>query len=136
MKTVRTLFLKHKDILVYLFFGVLTTLVNFLVYYPLYNLCHISATLCNAIAWAVAVLFAYFTNKPFVFQSHDWSAKTVFPELSKFVICRVGSGVLETLLIFLTVDLLMLNGNLMKLLLSVIVVVLNYIASKWFVFRK
>lgn len=136
LEKVRLLIDKYWDILLYLFFGVLTTLVNFLVYFPLYNWIHLSGTLSNVIAWAVSVAFAYLTNKPFVFKSHDWSAKTVIPELSKFVGCRVGSGALETLVIFVTVDLLAWNGNIMKVLVSVAVVILNYVASKWFVFKQ
>lgn len=126
----------HKEVVTYLIFGVLTTLVNYAVYLPLYNWLHLSATLSNAIAWVAAVAFAFVTNKPFVFESHDWSMKTVIPELSKFVGCRVGSGFAETAIIFLTVDLLQWNGNLWKLLTSVLVVILNYIASKLLVFKK
>ena len=133
---IRKLIEKHYDILVYLFFGVLTTLVNYVVYLPCYNLLHLSAAVSNVIAWAVAVAFAYVTNKPFVFHSHDWSAKTVFPELAKFVGSRIGSGGLETLIIFLTVDCLSWNGNVMKLMTSVLVVIINYVASKLLVFRK
>ncbi len=127
---------KYWDILSYLFFGVLTTVVNYVVYMPCYNLLNLSATVSNMIAWAVAVAFAYLTNKPFVFKSNDWSAKTVIPELAKFVGCRVGSGVMETAILFLAVDFMGWNGNLWKLLTSVIVVVLNYIGSKLLVFRK
>ena len=83
---------KHYDILAYLFFGVLTTAVNYIVYLPCYNLMHFSAAVSNVIAWVVAVAFAYLTNKPFVFKSHDWSPGTVVPELTKFVTCRIGSG--------------------------------------------
>ena len=127
---------KHFDIVSYLFFGVLTTVVNYLVYLPCYNWFGISAAVSNVIAWVFAVAFAYLTNKPFVFQSYDWSMQTVIPELAKFVGCRVGSGILETGIIFVTVDLLTWNGNIMKLVTSVLVVVLNYIASKLLVFRK
>ena len=127
---------KHYDILAYLFFGVLTTAVNYIVYLPCYNLMHFSAAVSNVIAWVVAVAFAYLTNKPFVFKSHDWSPGTVVPELTKFVTCRIGSGAMETAIIFLTVDLLHWNGNVMKLITSVLVVILNYVASKLVVFRK
>ena len=125
-----------KNILSYLFFGGLTTAVNYIVYYPLYNLCGLSATISNAIAWVAAVAFAYLTNKPFVFKSNDWSAKVVLPELTKFVVCRIGSGLAETAIIFITVDLANLNGNIMKLITSVLVVILNFVASKLVVFRK
>lgn len=127
---------KHWDIVSYLVFGALTTLVNYAVYLPLYNLLNVSGTLSNLIAWVVSVLFAFFTNKPFVFQSHDWSRATVLPELAKFVGCRAGSGLLETASIFLFVDCLHLNGNAVKLVASVAVVIINYIGSKLLVFRK
>jgi putative flippase GtrA len=127
---------KHWDIVSYLFFGVLTTVVNYIVYLPCYNLLSFSAAISNMIAWIAAVAFAYLTNKPFVFRSHDWSAKTVIPELTKFVGARVASGVLETGIIFLTVDLLRWNGNVMKLVTSVLVVIINYVASKLLVFRN
>ena len=136
MNKIRMLIRKHYDILAYLFFGVLTTLVNYIVYLPCYNLLQLSASLSNVIAWAAAVAFAYVTNKPFVFKSYDWSAKTVLPELTKFVGSRVLSGALETAIIFVTVDLLCWNGNVMKLVTSVLVVVLNYVASKLLVFKK
>lgn len=133
---IRALIVKYWDILSYLFFGVLTTVVNYIIYLPLYNGMGMSATVSNAIAWVVAVAFAYLTNKPFVFKSHDWSMKTVVPELTKFVGCRIGSGALETLILLLTVDILGWNGNVWKLVTSVLVVVLNYIGSKMLVFKK
>lgn len=127
---------KYWDVLSYLFFGVLTTVVNYIVYLPVYNLAGLSAALSNAIAWVVAVAFAYLTNKPFVFRSYDWSAKTVIPELTKFVSCRVASGLAETLILLVSVDLLGWNGNIWKLITSVLVVVMNYFASKLLVFKK
>lgn len=133
---IRNLICKYWDILSYLFFGVLTTVVNYLVYLPCYNLLHFSASVSNVIAWVVAVAFAYLTNKPFVFKSHDWSWKTVAPELAKFVGCRIGSGFVETAIIFTMVDLLQFNGNVWKLITSVLVVILNYVGSKLLVFRK
>ena len=136
MGKIRVLLEKYWDILAYLFFGVLTTAVNYLVYLPCFNLLGLSAAVSNVIAWVVAVAFAYLTNKPWVFKSHDWSRQTVIPELTKFVGCRVGSGALETGIIFLTVDMLGFNGNVMKLVTSVLVVVLNYIGSKLLVFKK
>ena len=127
---------RHYDLLIYLFFGALTTTVNYLVYIPCFNWWGISAGLSNAIAWLVAVIFAFVTNKPFVFKSYDWSAKVVLPELGRFFGCRIGSGLLETGILFVTVDLLTWNGNWMKLITSVFVVIANYVGSKLFVFRK
>lgn len=132
----KALYHRYFDVLAYLFFGVVTTVINYAVYLPCYNLLGLSAAVSNAIAWAVAVAAAYLTNKPFVFKSHDWSAKVVLPELTKFLGCRVGSGLLETAIIFVTVDCLAWNGNIMKLITSILVVILNYIGSKLLVFRK
>lgn len=126
---------KHWDIFVYLFFGVLTTVVNYMVYLPAYNWLHISAAVSNILAWGVAVAFAFVTNKPFVFQSRDWSRTTVIPELIKFVSCRIASGAVETVILFITVDIFSWNGNIWKLFTQILVVILNYVGSKLLVFR-
>jgi putative flippase GtrA len=136
VEKLKSLFLKYYDAITYLIFGVLTTLVNYAVYLPCYNWLHLSASVSNVVAWTVAVAFAFLTNKPFVFRSHDWSAGVVLPELVKFVGCRVGSGVLETAILWLTVDQLHWNGNVWKLVTSVLVVILNYVASKLLVFTR
>ena len=133
---IRALVVKYWDILAYLFFGVCTTIINYVIYLPCYNLLGLSASVSNVIAWVVAVAAAYLTNKPFVFKSNDWSRETVIPELTKFIGCRVGSGAMETLILFLAVDLLGWNGNIWKLVTQVMVVILNYIGSKLLVFTK
>ena len=92
IEKIKALIVQYWEVLSYLIFGVLTTVVNYCVYLPVYNFLGLSASVSNVIAWVVAVAFAYLTNKPFVFKSHDWSAKTVIPELTKFVGCRVASG--------------------------------------------
>ncbi len=132
----RNLLKTYHDVISYLFFGVLTTLVNYAVYLPLYNWAGWSAVASNIAAWVAAVLFAYVTNKLFVFESKSWSLRVIGPEFAKFLACRIGSGVAETGIIWLTVDILLWNGNLMKLLTSVLVVILNYVGSKIFVFKK
>lgn len=136
IQRVKRLIRDHSEILMYLLFGGLTTAVNYLVYLPCYNLLGISAGISNIIAWVIAVVFAFVTNKPFVFKSHDWSGKVFWPELGKFVSCRVASGILETGILFVTVDILTWNGNWVKLITSILVVILNYVGSKLLVFRK
>lgn len=136
LEKIKALLNKYWDIISYLFFGVMTTVVNYLVYLPVYNYLELSAAASNAVAWVAAVVFAYLTNKPFVFKSHDWSAKTVIPELTKFVSCRIASGLAETLILLVSVDLMGFDGNIWKLITSVLVVVLNYFASKFLIFKK
>lgn len=127
---------KYSDLLSYLFFGGLTTIVSLSIYWGCGHLLHWSATASNVLSWVGAVAFAFLTNKPFVFKSHDWSWNVLWPELTKFLGCRIGSGVLETVVIFVTVDILLWNDMIMKIIMQVTVVILNYIGSKLLVFRK
>ena len=127
---------KHRQILLYLFFGGVTTVVSYAVYFVLYNRFNCYASVSNAVSWVIAVVVAYLTNKPFVFQSRDWSAHTVLVELSEFAGLRLLSGVLETAVIFLFCDLLCWNGNWVKVVTSIFVIILNFLFSKFVVFRK
>lgn len=127
---------KNKRILLYLIFGVLTTLISFSVYYIFWDILKLSATLSNLISWICAVIFAFLTNKPFVFESNNWSASVVTAEFIKFIGGRLGSGVFESIMLLVTVDLLSWNGILMKVLASVFVVIINYVISNYFVFTK
>lgn len=132
----KEIILRHRDMIVYLLFGILTTVVNYLVYLPLHNILLLSGSLSNIIAWGGAVLVAFLTNKPFVFKSRIWSARVVVPEFFKFLCSRVGTGVIETAIIFVTVDIWDWDGNILKIITSIIVVILNYIFSKLFVFQN
>ncbi len=134
-QTIKNLLKTHRDIILYLIFGVLTTLVNYLIYFPMFNLLHISALISNSVAWLISVIVAFLTNKPFVFKSYNWSFSVVVPEFVKFISCRILSGVLETAILWLAVDIMQWNGNVWKLLTMVFVIVINYIGSRWIVFR-
>ena len=136
MERIVQLIKQYWSILSYLFFGVVTTAVNMAVYYVCYHLCGLSSDGSTIIAWVIAVSTAFLTNKPFVFGSHDWSMKVLLPETGSFFGCRLGSGLVELLLMHITVEMLGWPGMLMKLLVNVIVVILNYVASKLLVFRN
>ena len=127
---------KYWSIISYLFFGVVTTVVNMVVYYLCYHLWGISSDLSTVIAWVIAVLTAFLTNKPFVFGSHDWSPKVLLPEAGSFFGCRLGSGLVELVLMHITVEMLGLPGMLMKLLVNIVVILLNYVFSKLVIFKK
>ena len=141
LEKIKIFYKKHRELIVYLFVGGLTTLVSFAVCLPLMWWAKWPAAVSNAVAWVVAVLFAFATNKLFVFESKDWQFQVVFPEFLKFVGCRVASGVFETAFLALTIDLPQMGevkwySIFMKVLASIIVVILNYIGSKLFVFKK
>lgn len=129
-------FIKFKSIILFLVFGVLTTAVNYLVYFPLFYVAGFTAVLSNAVAWLASVLFAFFTNKSCVFASNDWSFQTVLHELAGFFGCRILTGAIETVALFAFVDVLQMNGLVCKLIVSVLVVIFNYIGSRIFVFRQ
>ena len=132
----KTLFLKYKSIIAYVFFGGCTTLVNTAVYYLCYNLLGISNVVATVIAWLLAVLFAFITNKLWVFESKSFSAQVLRRELPSFFAARLLTGLLDLLIMYIAVDRLQLNALLWKLLSNVIVIILNYIASKLFVFKE
>lgn len=136
MNWLKQIWNRYRDVLLYLIFGGLTTLVNYLIYFPLHHYCSFPASVSNILAWVGAVIFAFLTNKPFVFQSLDWSKNVVLPELGKFVGSRVVSGLLETGFIALTVDMLKWHSLAMKLIASIAVIVINYVASRWLIFKK
>lgn len=135
MQKLKMLIKKYEETLLYMVFGAMTSLVNWVVYFPLYNLTSIPATVSTAIAWIISVAFSFLTNKPIVFKSHDWSAKVVVPELLTFTGCRIGSGLLEAGSILMLVDILGWDGNIIKILVSVVVVLVNYVGTK-LSFRK
>lgn len=127
---------KRKEVILYLVFGGLTTLVNLAVYFVCDNWFHWGTIASTIIAWFLSVLFAFITNKLLVFESRDRTTKTLLYESISFFACRLFSGVLDLFIMWLTVDVFHWNNMLMKIISNVIVVILNYIFSKLIIFRK
>lgn len=127
---------KYRSVIAYVFFGGVTTVVNLAAYYLCYHLFSIPNTPSVVISWILAVLVAFLTNKPFVFESHDWSLSVLLPEISSFFGCRAGTGVVELIFMHITVDIMDFSGMLMKLLINILVIILNYVGSKLLVFRN
>ncbi len=144
MKKLKELLKKYKEFILYIVYGLITTAVNYGVYalcLYLLPLAHgipekMVASISNIIAWILAVLVAYITNKLWVFKSRSWKIKIVLKELGEFVLGRVLTGILETAAIAFFVDYLGLNKFVWKIITSIVVVILNYIISKLIVFRK
>ena len=127
---------KYEGVLLYLIFGVLTTLVNFFVYHICYTKLHLPNLVSNTIAWIISVIFAFITNKVWVFKSKSFQFSKLVLELSTFVMARITTGFLDTAIMFVGVDVLKRNWIIAKVVSSVVVVILNYIFSKLFIFRK
>ena len=138
MKTIIELFKKYKEIILYLIIGGLTTVLNIASYWIFANPLGLNTVLSNVLAWVIGVVFAYFTNKIFVFESKSFKPNIFFKEFALFVLARVTTGAIDTGIMYLFVDVLALNQYEMwiKLASNVIVIILNYVFSKLLVFRK
>ena len=135
-KKIKRNLLKYKSFISYGIFGVFTTVVNILTYNVCYNSLGLGNTISNIIAWILAVTFAYLTNKSWVFESKSWEWKVLRKEIPAFVSCRIATGVLDIIIMYICVDIMKWPAMLMKLASNVIVIVLNYIFSKLVIFRK
>ena len=132
----RELYKKYKQIILYIFFGVCTTVVNAASYAVLYNHANIRNITSTIIAWFIAVLFAFITNKKYVFDSKADRLKDKFHQVASFFIFRGITGILDVIIMAVAVDYLKLNSFLWKLVSNFIVTIINYVASKLFVFKN
>lgn len=136
METIKILWNKYKEIINYLIFGVLTTIVNYISYIILTKVCNIDYLVSTVIAQVIAIIFAYITNKIFVFQSKNLSKKEFLKEMFSFFGFRILSLFLDMGFMYIFVDMLHLNDVIMKLVSNVLIVIANYIFSKLFIFKK
>lgn len=126
----------NKETITYVIFGGLTTVVNYAVYYLFYKFTMVDPVVYNIIAWVVAVLFAFITNKLFVFESRTFKTNVLFTEFASFVGARLLSLLFETAFIALTVKVFNMNELIAKIITAVFVIIFNYFASKFFIFKK
>ena len=122
--------------ILYGIFGVLTTVINIVSYSLLFEVFGISNVVSNIIAWILSVLFAFITNKLWVFDSKSLEFKLFLKELGNFTVCRLATGVLDLGIMFVGVDLLKGPAIILKVISNIIVIILNYVMSKLFVFKK
>lgn len=141
MEKIRELFETYKEMIMYLIFGVGTTAVNWITYTIVTKMLSVNLTVANCIASVVAVAFAYVTNKIWVFDSKSWAPAVLIKEIGLFLGARIFSGIFEIglfpVLMFLGMNqaIFGVEGMLAKVLISVLVIVLNYVFSKLLVFK-
>lgn len=126
---------KYKSIILYIIFGVLTTFINIVVYYICSYILGLDTILSNVIAWILSVLFAYVTNRKWVFESKTIEKKDVFKEITSFFGCRLTTGVVDIVIMYLFVDVCGFSGLITKCFSNIIVIVANYVASKLIIFK-
>ena len=138
MKKILEFYKKYKEIINYLIVGGLTTFVSLAVYYvSVFTFLNpdngLQLQIANILSWSAGVVFAYFTNRKFVFESKE---KNKIKEASKFTVSRLVTLLLDMLVMFIGVTVLKLNDKIIKLVAQVLVIIGNYIFSKLFVFKK
>ena len=137
MKKIKELYLKYKEIINYLFFGGCTTIVNFISYYIPARIIGIDEVISNSIAWCISVLFAYVTNKIFVFSSKKENFEGILKEMFSFIFARLFTGALCDIGLFaLMINILGINDIVSKITTQILVVILNYVLSKLVIFKK
>ena len=127
---------KYEELIMYIIVGVCTMIVSLVSYFIMANTLQMYYQAANIISWALAVEFAYVTNKKYVFKSPYTSVQATTKELVSFVSSRVASLLVEILSMFFFVQVCQIDDNIVKLMNQVLVTVLNYIFSKFWVFRK
>ena len=136
MEKLKQLWKNHKELILYVFFGGCTTLINIISYFACRELMHLPVVPADVLAWLVSVIFAYVTNKLFVFESKSWRLMLVLKEGAAFLAARVFSLGVDVAMLYVTVTVLGWWELPMKVLANVVVIVINYIFSKWIIFRK
>ena len=126
----------NTELVAYLFAGVATTVVNYVAYFIATRWLGLSVMPGTWTAWVIAVAFGYVVNKAFVFHTHCESVGALVKEAGSFFAMRLVSLGMETVLMFVTVELLGLNDLVMKLLTNIVVIIANYVFSKLFIFKK
>ena len=125
---------KHKEVLMYLFFGALTTVISIVTFSLFFEILKINELISNVISWIVAVLFAFVTNRIWVFEKGK-NEGIIFQGI-KFYGGRVATLLIEEIILLVFVTLLSFNAMVVKITAQVIVIVLNYVISKAFIFKK
>lgn len=125
-----------REVSLYIVFGALTTGVNFLVYFLLAYVLNIYYLISNLTAWFISVMFAYITNRKYVFFSSVKGFFGIRKEALVFIFFRGLSGIIDMLDMYLLVDIIRMNDSWAKILTVIIIIILNYIFSKVLIFRK
>ena len=136
LKIFQPFYQKHKEVLLYLFFGGVAVLLNLALFAFFNSGLKINELIANIICWVICVLFQFFTNRTWVFQAQDTPEQSFFKQILSFFGGRVFTLVIEELILFVFITLLMFNTFAVKITAQVITIVLNYIISKFFVFKK
>lgn len=130
------LFKKYKETILYLVFGGLTTVINLLVYAITTKIFGINYLVCTVIAWILAVIFAYITNKLYVFESKSFKKEVIVKEVTSFFLARLLSLFIDMLIMYVFVSIFKFNDMVIKIISNIVVIIVNYVLSKFIIFKK
>jgi len=136
IEKVKQLMKKYEELIKYLIIGVLTTALNYTIFALLVSVVKMDLHASNLIAWLAGVIFAYITNKLFVFESKSFKFQVLSKEILSFGAARILSLLVEEVILYIFVDLLNMNKLIIKLIANVIVIIVNYVLSKFIIFKK
>ncbi len=128
--------MKYREMIMYIIMGVFTTIVNIASFYILVEIMNVDYKAATVAAWILSVLFAYITNKVYVFQQKTDDLQSLLKELTAFFSVRVLSLGIDLGMMIILVGQFHTNETLAKILDNAVIVVVNYVASKWLVFKK
>lgn len=132
----KQLCIKYKEIIMYGIMGVLTTIVNIISFTIFEKTFGITALVSNIIAWVISVIFAYITNKLYVFESKSFKKDVLIKEITSFTSARIFSLLLEEAIIYILIDIMSMNSIIVKIISNIVVIIVNYILSKLVIFKK
>lgn len=136
MELIIKIYKKYKEAIDYLFWGGVAFVLSMVLFYLFANVMDIYEQIANILSWIICVIFTYFTNRIFVFQSKIKGLKNIFNEFKDFVVARLLTLVMENIILFVMIDLLTINNMISKLVGQFVVIVSNYILSKLWIFKK
>lgn len=136
MQKLKDLIIKYKSIILYIIFGAATTFIDFAIYFSLTRLLGVNEQIAQWIAWFFAVVFAFFTNRKWVFEAGSKTTKNFIWQVLSFFGSRLFSGFINWLMILIFVTIMGISDIIIKCVAAVFIVILNYVLSKLIVFRK
>lgn len=136
MNKIKELFIKYKELINYGIFGVLTTVINYVSYIIFTRVFNLEIFTSNLLAWILSVMFAFITNKIIVFESKEFTLKTLVKEGIAFTVARILSLLLDMLILYIMVDIMGISDLIVKIISNIIVIIVNYILSKFLIFKK
>lgn len=136
IKLIKELCIKYKELIMYGIMGVLSTIVNIVSFTIFEKIFGIPALVSNIIAWIITVIFAYITNKLYVFESKSFKKDILMKEIISFTSARIFSLLLEEAILYIFIDIMNMNSIIVKVFSNIVVIIVNYILSKLVIFKK